>query len=77
MQKPISITAISSLSALGSDQAIIWGNYLKDTHFITEKAFENGTSLVAQISKDDRLEIEKLKHSDSKYKNLDNSVLYA
>ena len=76
MQKPISITAISSLSALGSDQDLIWENYLNDAHCITEKAFENGTALVAQISEEDRLEIEELKQSDSKYKNLDDSVLY-
>jgi len=76
LQKPISITAISSLSALGSDQDLIWENYLNDAHCITEKAFENGTALVAQISEEDRLEIEELKQSDSKYKNLDDSVLY-
>ncbi len=77
MQKPISITAISSLSALGSNQNLIWENYRNDGHFITEKAFENFTALVAQISKEDQFEIEGLKQSDSKYKNLDNSVLYA
>jgi len=77
LQKPISITAISSLSALGSDQNTIWENYKKDGHFITEKTFKNFEVLVAQISEDDQLEIEKLKQSDSKYKNLDSSVLYA
>jgi len=77
LQKPISITAISSLSAIGSDSAIIWDNYQNDAHFITEKLFENFTALVAQISEDDKQEIEELKQSDSKYKNLDNSVLYA
>jgi len=77
LQKRISITAISSLSALGSTQDVIWENYLNDAHFITEKAFENGTALVAQISKEDRLKIEELKQSDSKYKHLDDSVLYA
>ena len=77
MQKPISITAISSLSALGSNQDVIWNNYQNEAHFITEKAFENFTALVAQISEKDRLEIEVLKQSDSKYKNLDNAVLYA
>jgi 3-oxoacyl-(acyl-carrier-protein) synthase len=76
LQKPISITAISSLSALGSNQAIIWKNYQNDAHFITEKAFKNFTALVAQISEEDRLEVEQLKQSDSKYKHLDNSVLY-
>lgn len=77
MQKPISITAISSLSALGSDPYIIWDNYKKDTHFITEKTFKYFTALVAQISEEDRLDIEQLKESDPKYKNLDDSVLYA
>jgi 3-oxoacyl-(acyl-carrier-protein) synthase len=77
LQKPISITAISSLSALGSNQDVIWDNYQNDVHFITEKTFENFTALVAQISEEDRLEIEVLKQSDSKYKNLDNAVLYA
>ncbi|MBL4643412.1 MAG: beta-ketoacyl synthase, partial [Flavobacteriaceae bacterium] len=77
MQKPISITAISSLSALGSDQNTIWENYRNDAHFITEKKFENFSALVAQISKEDRCGIEELKQSDSKYKNLDDAVLYA
>lgn len=77
MQKPISITAISSLSALGSDQDIIWDNYISEAHFITEKEFQNVFALVAQISDKDLLEIEKLKKSDTKYKSLDNSVLYA
>ena len=77
MQKPISITAISSLSALGSDQDSIWKNYLKDAHFITKKDFQNFTALVAQISKEDQLEIEQLKESDTKYKHLDDSVIYA
>lgn len=77
MQKPISITAISSLSALGSDPDVIWSNYKNDAHFITEKFFKDFTVLVAQISEENRLEIEQLKESDTKYKNLDDSVLYA
>jgi len=77
LQQPISITAISSLSALGSNQDLIWENYKNDAHFITEKKFENFAALVAQISEEDQLEIEKLKQSDTKYKNLDVAVLYA
>lgn len=77
MQKPISITAISSLSALGSKQDLIWKNYQKEIHFITEKKFKNRIALVAQISEEDQLEIQALKQSDVKYKNLDDSVLYA
>jgi len=77
LQKPISITAISTLSALGSNQDLIWKNYRNNEHFITEKEFEDFTAFVAQITAKDQLEIEKIKRSDSKYKSLDNSVLYA
>ena len=77
MQKPISITAISTLSALGSNQDVIWKNYLSDSHFITQKSFENFSEFVAEIGNEDKQEIETLRESDSKYKNLDDSVLYA
>ncbi len=77
MQKPISITAISSLSALGSDQEVIWSNYQNHAHFITERRFENFSALVAQISEEDRVKIAQLRQSEAKYKNLDDSVLYA
>lgn len=77
MNSPISITALSSLSALGSTQNQIWDNYLSDSHFISEKQFDNSSALVAQISEEDKLAIEQLRRSDSKYLNLDDSVLYA
>lgn len=76
MLKPISITAIASISALGSSQKEIWKNYLNNNHFITEKTFPHFSALVAEISKENLVEITALKKSDSKYKNLDNSVLY-
>jgi len=77
MKSPISITALSSISALGSVQKQIWDNYLSDNHFITEKQFENFSALVAQLSEEDKVEIEELRNSDAKYGNLDDSVLYA
>jgi 3-oxoacyl-(acyl-carrier-protein) synthase len=77
MNSPVSITALASLSALGSVQNIIWDNYLNDKHFITEKQFENFSALVAQISEEDKVVIEELRNSDTKYVNLDDSVLYA
>ncbi len=77
MNSPVSITALSSLSALGSAQNQIWDNYLNDNHFISEKQFENFSALVAQLHEEDKLAIEELRRSDSKYLNLDDSVLYA
>lgn len=76
MKSPVSITAIASLSALGSSQRQIWGNYQNENHFITEKEFENFSALVAQISEEDKLAIGSLRNSDAKYENLDDSVLY-
>ena len=77
MQQPISITAISSISAIGSNPHVIWENYLKEEHCITSKKFEKETVLVAQVSVSIKKEIVQLKNSDAKYKNLDDSVLFA
>lgn len=76
MNSPISITALTSISAIGSTQEQVWDNYLKDNHFISEKKFENFSALVAQLSEEDTAEIEQLRNSDTKYQDLDNSVLY-
>ena len=77
MNSPVSITALSSISALGSTQNQVWDNYLNDNHFITEKQFENFSALVAQLSEEDNIAIEELRNSDTKYVHLDDSVLYA
>jgi len=77
MKSPVSITALSSISALGSAQNQIWNNYLNDDHFITEKQFENFSAYVAQLHDEGKIEVEDLKKSDTKYMNLDDSVLYA
>lgn len=77
MQKPISITAIASISPLGKSLSDIWENYQTDAHFIVEKSSNNEAVLVSEIPKESKQEIEALRLSDSKYKMLDNSVLYA
>jgi len=70
--KPISITAISSISALGNTTQNVWQNYKKETHCISEK---NGC-LVTALSAASKNEILKLRASDLKYKALDDSVLF-
>ena len=77
MKSPVSITALASVSALGSAQNQIWDNYLNDNHFITEKQFESFSAFVAQLNEEDKAQIEELRNSDTKYVNLDDSVLYA
>lgn len=77
MQKPISITAVSSISSLGKDQDEVWKNYLQSKSFTTEKLFHDKSVWVAAIPLEAKAAIENLRQSDSKYKSLDDSVLYA
>ena len=77
MQQPISITAIASVSPLGTSLTDAWKNYQNDQHCIAEKKFPNFTALVAELPPEIKQEIEALRHSDTKYKSLDNTVLFA
>lgn len=77
MQKPISITALASVSPLGKTLTQIWCNYQKKAHCFIEKNFEGNRTLVAKLADDAEAEIKILKDSDSKYRKLDDTVLYA
>ncbi|HAO14344.1 MAG TPA: beta-ketoacyl synthase, partial [Tenacibaculum sp.] len=77
MNKKISITSIGSISALGSSHEKIWNNYKNDKHFLKLENYENFEVWIAKISEEDKQFIEKIRYSDTRYKNLDNSVLYA
>ena len=72
LNQPISITAISSISPLGFLSEIIWKNYKSNHHFFSKI---NG-DIVAQLPENAKQEIETLRHSNSKYKQLDDSVLF-
>ena len=77
MSQIISITALSSVSPLGNDPKIVWENYLNENHFFAKKNLDKAPTFIAQLDSDSALKIELLKQSDSKYKWLDRSVLYA
>ncbi|MEO1031251.1 MAG: beta-ketoacyl synthase N-terminal-like domain-containing protein [Bacteroidota bacterium] len=72
MHQPISITAIASISPLGLNNDTIWNNYVSKSHFFIEK---NGR-LMAELPADIKQQIDTLRRSNPKYKQLDNSVLY-
>lgn len=76
MNSPVSITALASISALGSTYEDVWSRYLNKAHCISEKKFSKFSALVAQLSEHDKSEINLLRNSDPKYKYLDDSVLY-
>ncbi|WP_394748387.1 beta-ketoacyl synthase N-terminal-like domain-containing protein [Spongiimicrobium salis] len=77
LQQLISITAIASISPLGISLEEIWNNYKNHNHAFTEKKIGGSTSWVASLPEHALKEISDLKKGDSKYKNLDASVLYA
>lgn len=77
MDKPISITAVSSISPLGKNMEDAWKAYQNDRPYLTSRKVLNKNITVAEIPKDAKQVIEHLKQSDNKYKSLDNSVLYA
>ena len=73
----ISITAIASISPLGTDLKTVWENYLNYNHCFVKERIDHAATYVAPLSVAGVNTIEELKKSDSKYKSLDKSVLCA
>lgn len=77
MHDCISITGLGSVSPLGNTSAEIWKHYTNNSHFFQSKKIGSTTIYTAPLSTTATTAVEALKKSNSKYKNLDNSVLYA
>ena len=77
MYKKIAITSISSVSALGTSSSMIWTNYQNQNTLILKKLIGKQIIPVATLPNELITEIVSLRNSDSKYKALDNSVLFA
>ena len=77
MTQKIAITAISSVSSLGHTTDEIWKNYLSCNHFLSFENIGNKEVWVSKLSEKSKKHILELRQSDQKYKNLDDSVLFA
>lgn len=77
LKNPIAITAISSISPLGNSLEQAWEAYQSKSHYLKESTIGKSVVWAGKLPKSLHKEIEVLKSSDSKYKNLDASVLYA
>ncbi|RUA11250.1 MAG: beta-ketoacyl synthase [Flavobacteriia bacterium] len=77
MKEPISITALSSISALGESQEEVWQSYTRNEHFLSETFIGEQKVWVSQLPESIKLKIGDLRQSDAKYKQLDDSVLFA
>ncbi|MCH2034278.1 MAG: beta-ketoacyl synthase [Tenacibaculum sp.] len=55
----------------------VWESYLDNEHRISKENFEHFSEWIARISDHDMKNIDEIRNSDNKYKNLDNTVLFA
>jgi 3-oxoacyl-(acyl-carrier-protein) synthase len=77
LSEPISITAISSISALGTSLEDTWAAYQSPNHHFVKKEFNGNLEWVSPLSEKVKQEVFNLRQSDTKYKMLDDSVLFA
>lgn len=77
VSEPISITAISSISPLGTSLKESWNAYQNTNHLFIQKEFDGNQEWIAPLSEEVKQEIAALRQSDTKYKLLDDSVLFA
>ncbi|PAM95924.1 beta-ketoacyl synthase [Flavobacterium sp. IR1] len=73
----IAITAFSSISPLGNNAAVVWKKYLDNEHCFSTQFLDQQLTSVATLDPDSKRVINELRESDSKYKLLDDSVLFA
>ncbi|MFD2099898.1 beta-ketoacyl synthase N-terminal-like domain-containing protein [Flagellimonas iocasae] len=77
MKEPISITALSSISSLGDGAAAVWNSYLDKNHRFSKLEIGEQHVWASSLSEEIKKSIEALRQSDHKYKDLDDSVLFA
>ncbi|WP_196891098.1 beta-ketoacyl synthase N-terminal-like domain-containing protein [Aureivirga marina] len=77
MNEQISITGLASISALGSEFEEVFQNYQSSKHFLKEQNFGKFSGIVSSISQELEEKLEEVRNSDTKYKSIDKSVLFA
>ncbi len=77
LKNPINITSISTISPLGYTEDEIWNNYKNQGTCFQNYDFEGNKALAGFLPERIKKEIENLKSETSRYRYLDNSVLYA
>jgi len=73
LQPPISISAIASVSAFGASTEKVWQRYRDGVPLFSE--FEG--TLISKVASEIETEIQQIKDSNDRYKNVDRTVLLA
>lgn len=77
MKQKIAITAIASISTLGNTLEEVWKRYLDDETAIAKMNIGEQETWAASLPNKIVLEIQKIQDSETKYRHLDKTVLYA
>ncbi|MGK0494276.1 MAG: 3-oxoacyl-(acyl-carrier-protein) synthase [Maribacter sp.] len=77
MKEKIAITAIASISPLGNSLGEVWENYQNNDHCFSQQWFNDKKAWVACLPEHLKSKVDVLRTSDTKYKKLDDSVLFA
>jgi len=77
LKTPVYINSIASISPLGETSEAIWNNYKNDTHCILKHDFSGNEAFAAFLPSEIKDKLTALKKTETKFKDLDNSVLYA
>lgn len=77
MKNTVSITSIGTISPLGKNSEEIWKNYISGDHLFELKKVGAQISWVGNLSDEIKKDVSILRDKNTKYRYLDNSVLYA
>ncbi len=77
MRLKIAVTGLGSVSPLGTSFEEVYTSYKGSQHAIVSKEMQGENALMAPLSKADSVKIKGLREADTKYRFLDNTVLYA
>ena len=77
MQAPISISGITSVSALGCSEDEVWQNYLLGKPLFEKKNIKKDNVWISQVSAKVEAELKTIRREYPAYKSLDRSVLLA
>jgi 3-oxoacyl-(acyl-carrier-protein) synthase len=77
LKEKIAITAIASISPIGNSLSEVWENYQSDDHCFSQQLFNDEKAWAACLPEHLKSKVYALRESDTKYKKLDDSVLFA
>ncbi|MRI01942.1 beta-ketoacyl synthase [Kriegella sp. EG-1] len=77
MNDSIYITALAGISSLGNSVEESWSSYQTNKHYLKQQEVNGTLEWISPLGEKSKQEIELLRNSDLKYRNLDDTVLFS